>query len=94
MKRLVRLSLGVGLAVIGGAKALAHAGVFDPMAAYWCSNGVLARPEDAFFVFQAHCWGCGAAMLGAVLAVDAAAKLAIRVEGATQRPARLRTLER
>lgn len=93
MTRLTQIALGASLFLGGTAKAMHHIGTLDPMAAYWCRNGALGEAETTFWLMEPHCWGCGLALVGALMMTHGAWKtLARRVEAAPKRPARLRTL--
>ncbi|MEM9739723.1 MAG: hypothetical protein AAF829_07620 [Pseudomonadota bacterium] len=90
MRRFAHIMLGASLFMGGTAKAMHHLGAVDPMAAYWCRNGTLSAPEPTHWLFEPHCWGCGAALVGALLMAYGARKTrAFRVPGASERPVRL-----
>jgi hypothetical protein len=93
MTRLAQIALGLGLFLIGTAKAMHHLGTVDPMAAYWCRNGATAANDAGFWLFEPHCWGCGLALLGVLLAAHGSWKaLACRVQYSGERDARLISL--
>ncbi|MEO0818330.1 MAG: hypothetical protein AAFX86_13625 [Pseudomonadota bacterium] len=93
MIRLAQFAIGASLFLGGTAKAMHHLGTTDPMAAYWCRPSALTAPDTTFWLFEPHCWGCGLALLGALLMAHGVWKtLASRVTSAPKRPARLRTL--
>lgn len=93
MNQLAQIALGASLFIGGTTKAMHHIGTSDPMAAYWCRNGTLGEAEASFWLLEPHCWGCGLALVGALMMAHGAWKaLAWRVEAAPKRHARLRTL--
>ena len=94
MKTVITLALGALAFAVGTAKAMHHAQTADPFAAYWCNPASTAASDASLLVFSGHCWGCGLALLGAlVLAGGTARLITARLPAATQRPARLRALE-
>jgi len=93
MTRLAQIALGLGLFLIGTAKAMHHLGTVDPMAAYWCRNGAIAANDAGFWLFEPHCWGCGLALLGILLAAHGSWKaLASRAQYLRERNTRLISL--
>ncbi|MEL6663408.1 MAG: hypothetical protein AAFR33_10415 [Pseudomonadota bacterium] len=72
MSRTVQILTGLALLAAGTAKAMHHAATLDPMAAYWCRNGTLDGAVADTWLSQVHCWGCGAALLGAAILAHAA----------------------
>jgi len=93
MTRLAQIALGLGLFLIGTAKAMHHLGTVDPMAAYWCRNGAIAANDAGFWLFEPHCWGCGLALFGVLLAAHGSWRaLASRVQHPMERDERLISL--
>ncbi|MCI4644576.1 MAG: hypothetical protein MRY64_07330 [Hyphomonadaceae bacterium] len=94
MKTITTLALGALAFAAGTAKAMHHSQTADPFAAYWCSPANTVASDAGLLAFNGHCWGCGLALLGALILAGGAARLiTARRLAATQRPARLRALE-
>lgn len=74
MRTLIQAVIGLSLAAIGTAKAMAHTATTDPMAAFWCRSSELiagTEPTGAMTWLSGHCWGCPVALAGAALVLAA-----------------------
>ena len=94
MKSMTTLFVGAAAFLVGTAKAMHHTQTGDPFAAYWCRSVENAGHDAGLLALDGHCWGCGLALVGALIIAGAAARIKhARRRTATQRPARLRALE-